>query len=51
MSREIAKESQMHGIYANDRKFTSCAVTNIAKQVDSHVNVSDQDVKRILKPS
>ena len=51
MSRDIAKESQMHGIYAaNSRKFASCAAANIAKQVASHINMSDEDVKRILKP-
>ena len=41
----------MHGIYAaNSRKFISCAAANIAKQVASHVNMNEEDVKRILTP-
>jgi len=50
-SRNIAKVSQMHGIYAaNSRKFACCATANIAKQVASHVNMNEKDVKRILTP-
>ena len=51
ISRGIAKETQVHGIYAaNSRKFISCAAANIAKQVASHVNMNEEDVKRILTP-
>ena len=51
ISRDIAKESQVYGIYAaNSRKFVSCAAANIAKQVASHVNMNEEDVKRILTP-
>ena len=51
ISRGIAKESQVYGIYAaNSRKFVSCAAANIAKQVASHVNMNEEDVKRILTP-
>ena len=51
ISRDIAKESQVYGIYAaNSRKFISCAAANIAKQVASHVNMNEEDVKRILTP-
>ena len=51
MGRDIAKESRVHGIYAaNSRTFVSCAAANIAKQVASHVNMNEEDVKRILTP-
>jgi len=51
ISRDIAKESQVYGIYsANSRKFVSCAAANIAKQVASRVNMNEEDVKRILTP-
>ena len=51
ISRGIAKESQVYGIYAaNSRKFVSCAAANIAKQVASHVSMNEEDVKRILTP-
>ena len=51
VSRNIAKESQVHGIYAaNSRNFASCAAASIAQQVASHVNMDEEDVKRILSP-
>ena len=51
MSRAIAKESRIHGIYAaNSRKFACCAAAHIAKQVASHVSMNEEDVKRILTP-
>ena len=50
-SRNIAKESQTNGIYAaNSRMFVSCAAADIAKQVASHVNVNEEDVKMLLTP-
>ena len=50
-SRNIAKESQAHGTYAaNSRKFASCAAANIAQQVASHVNMDEEDVKKLLTP-
>ena len=50
-SRNIAKESQAHGAYAaNSRKFASCAAANIAQQVASHVNMDEEDVKKLLTP-
>ena len=50
-SRNIAKESQTNGIYAaNSRTFVSCAAADIAKQVASHVNVNEEDVKMLLTP-
>ena len=51
VSRNIAKESRVHGIYAaNSRNFASCATASIAKQLASHVNMNEEDVKRILSP-
>ena len=50
-SRNIAKESQTNGIYAaNSRTFVSCAAADIAKQVASHVNMNEEDVKMLLTP-